>query len=132
MTKQVMSDDDVLNYTLEKRIEFIAEATANGIPVSAEKQQVVLTALADMDRAALTKKKMGANERMAESNRVAAEALIKLVGHFGHNDPFKGTGGQTPIPLVLPTVDLTNGVTLEHDQVEGYEQFVKDVQSKME
>lgn len=110
-----INDDWILRYTQRKRREFVEEITNDGFPVERGDQAVMLTALSDMDRAALGNKRIGANERLAAADALVAQAINTLSNRFGSENPFEGGGGQsssaTPDVGRLPEANAVPGET---------------------
>ena len=63
-----ISDDEVLDYTQVMRRKFVNEATVGGskMPTDPKEAKVLLTALSDLDRAALGKKRIKSDEDIAK------------------------------------------------------------------
>lgn len=121
------SDDDILRYTQGIRKRFIDEQIQNGFSDDIKAQTILLTALADADRTALSNKKIGASEKVAASDRMVALAIARLRGQLGEVDPFEiNEDGK------VPTIDLnelppTNAVPGETDigiSNENYAQLI--------
>lgn len=115
-TDEDMNDDHILRYTQRKRRAFVEKITEGGFPEDAKDRTVMLAALADMDRAALGNKRIGANERLAAADALVAHAISELSNKFGSVNPFEG--GQTlegavqhPDPSRLPNVTPVPGET---------------------
>lgn len=109
-----LGDDFILRYTQRKRKAFIDELTKAGFPDDEKKQTIMLTALADMDRAALGNKRIGANERLAASDALVAHAITELANHYGGRNPFEGGNTfqsevKTPDPHRLPEIQTVPG-----------------------
>lgn len=83
-----LTDDDLLRFTQRTRKRLIDDMTKGDMPSDNKDRMVLLTALADMDRTALGNKKIGAAEQIAESDRIAAQAIARMNRMFGNNDNF--------------------------------------------
>ena len=85
-----LNEDEVLQYTQGLRKRFVDQITEDGgkLPTDPKEQYVFLTALGDMDRTALSNKKIGAKERNNAADRVAAVAIAKVLGRFDGGSPF--------------------------------------------
>lgn len=68
-----------LSFVREKRKELIRDMTAEGLPKDKGDRMVLLTALSDMDRAALTKLRIKSDDKKNEQNAQAASIIAKLL-----------------------------------------------------
>jgi hypothetical protein len=83
---KLMDDDEVLNYTQLQRRQFINHFTQNGqtMPTDPKDAKVLLTALADMDRSALGKKRIRTDEQIAQMNaQGSSESVVQPQGASG-------------------------------------------------
>lgn len=115
-TDEDVNDDHILRFTQRKRKAFIEQMTNEGFPEDPKSQTVMLAALADMDRAALGNKRIGANERLAAADALVAHAITELSSRFGSKNPFEGGAtieGQLhqPDPKQLPDPKPVPGET---------------------
>lgn len=104
-----MTDDEVLNYTQSIRKNFVNSQLQEGqFPNDTKEQVVLLSALADMDRTAINKKRIGVNEKQAGADALAAEALARLSRDFGSNNPFMRGSDDIPGEVVTPVPDTNH------------------------
>jgi hypothetical protein len=93
-----LDDDNVLAYTQRKRQELLNHLMENGkYPDDTKTQQVVLTTLADMDRAALGRKRIQSSERILQADALVNRAISTIVQRYGSAVPFQ-TGAVGSIP----------------------------------
>lgn len=114
---ETLGDDFILRFTQRKRKAFVEEITRSGFPEDPKSQNVMLAALADMDRAALGNKRIGANERLAAADALVAHAITELANQFGSDNPFErgttiqGEAKVTPDLEKLPAANPAPGET---------------------
>lgn len=129
ITDEQLSDDHILRYTQRKRRAFVDKLTEEGFPTDTKDCSVMLTALADMDRAALGNKRIGANERLAAADALVAHAITELSNQFGGQNPFEGGEtfqgeGKRVEQDKLPTIDTVPGETDVGITNENFESLV--------
>jgi hypothetical protein len=90
MSESFLTDDDIIRFTQKQRKALVDVIIEKGIPEIDSDRAMLLTALADMDRTALGNKRIGAAEKLAESDRLVADAIVKLNARFGSSNPFEG------------------------------------------
>lgn len=127
-----MTDDDIMNFTQGTRKAFVSHLIENKFPDDPKDQHVLLTALADMDRAALGNKRIGANEKQAAADKLVAQAIGQISNHFGSTNPFEAEGDQGDLPDAdmsrLPSANPVPGET----DVGLSEQTYKEMADKFE
>lgn len=126
----VMSDDEVLDYTQLQRRKFIRHFTSNGeqLPTDPKDAKVLLTALSDMDRTALGKKRIKSDEEIAKMNAQSVDAIAaevrRTMGDRYRADP---NGETRPAPTVdestLPPLETLEGEMAIGDTSETHEAF---------
>jgi hypothetical protein len=132
MSEHLLTDDDILKFTQGTRRKFVDHILANGFPNDPKDQHVLLTTLADMDRTALGNKRIGAAEKMAESDKLVAEAISRIGNHYGGRNPFEGATTNPilrPDPELLPNATPAPGETAIGLEVEDYAAFIKRMES---
>jgi hypothetical protein len=106
---EVLSEDDVLQYTQRKRIELVDHMTVGGMPAEAKDRSTMLMALDGLDRQALTKQRLKTDEKIADSDRMAANIIGTIFSRLGKS-PYErtidGTSGEQPALLPPPKPDL--------------------------
>jgi hypothetical protein len=122
------SDDDVLAYTCGIRQQLVASMVKGGMPADTKEQMVLLSALADMDRTALGKKKIKSDEGVNGARVTAAATLAQLfmdprLKQLGH----ARAGEVGTIPVLGEHVEMPALVQGELDDYTGamsYETFM--------
>lgn len=115
MTVGNLADDDALfRYTQQKRMELVEQLTPGGkMPVEAKDQAIVLAALNDMDKQAISKRKLKAEEKNSDSLASMADTMDSLFSKFGNKSPLMIEGGVADrvveLPDSLATIDLVPG-----------------------
>lgn len=131
-SSQMIDDDDqILQFTQGKRQEIVSKLTAKGIPTDDSKQmQALLATLDGMDRVALGKKRIKADEGLAGANQAMAAGviatLLQRAGSAGVR-PFEVLDAPPRTPPVLgseiPDPVLVKGETDTVTQQMSYEAF---------
>lgn len=126
----VMSDDEVLDYTQSLRRRLIDSLVPSGeMPRDVKEQRILLEAMKDMDRAALSKKKLVSDDKNADADRKTAEVIAKIYSEIGDRNPFLKENGEGKLPELPDT--LLEGVKIEEGEMEigveniGYQEFVE-------
>ena len=128
----VLTDDDILAFTQRKRKELVNHITSEGMPSDPKDRATLLQALSDMDTTAVNNKKLGAQQKTAEADRVASMAIERFFDSMGNRNPFKGNAeGIDPATVVrsvdenqLPSPDAAPGETDTGISNENYESFM--------
>jgi hypothetical protein len=116
----VLTDDVILQFTQGTRKKFVAHILSEGFPEDTKSQNVLLTALADMDRAALGNKRIGAAERQTAADVLVAKTIARISEQYGQVNPFAAAesavgvvSGTTPTiePTRLPSANPAPGET---------------------
>ena len=131
MSEPLITDEDVLRFTQKKRKAFLDHVLLKGFPDDKDGQHTLLATLADMDRAALGNKRIGAVEKLAGSERMVAQAITDVVKHFGAVNPFEGNGNPveidiTPNATLLPSANTVPGETSIGIETGDFNDFVKE------
>jgi hypothetical protein len=121
------SDDDILAYTCKIRKQLVTSMIKSGMPGDTKEQAILLTALADMDRTALGKKKIKSDEGVSGARVAAAATLAQLfmeprLKQLGQAKP----GEVGVIPKLAEHVlmpELVLGELDEHAGTLNYETF---------
>lgn len=85
-----LTDDEVLRFTQQARKGLVDDIIAGGMPKDPKDRSTLLQALSDMDRTALTKKRIVGDAKNAEADRVAAKAIAHIFERMGTRSPFEG------------------------------------------
>lgn len=132
VSSQMIDDDDqILQYTQGKRQEIVSKLTAKGIPTDDSKQmQALLATLDGMDRVALGKKRIKADEGIAGANQAAAAAVIATLLQKAGSAGMRPFEAVDVIPRTPPTLGsdipepvLVKGETDTVTQQMSYEAF---------
>jgi len=124
-----ISDDDVLNYTQNVRKQFVDQLTEYGTKMPADKGEasLMLQALTDMDRVAISKKKLVIEQGQSEADRLASQIIARLAQNT-KLDVFATVEGSyeeiTPDLSQLPHIELVAGVTGIGVEDNNYDSFV--------
>ena len=131
------TDDEVLRYTRGVRLDLVDELTKKGVPTDTKDQQTLLQTLSDMDRGALSNKKIGASEGIAEADRIVAVAIAQLNNQFGSQNPFERRSGtliEGEVPRLdagrMPEIELVEGETEIGLSAMTYNSFIEQVEGK--
>ena len=122
MADELNGDNELngtLQYTDDNRRGLVNKMVAGGeYPIDPHSQKVLLTALSDMDKAALGKARLKQDDKNADKDRAIASALLATVQGFGNTNPFRaGESGvpvagldasQLPIPAFAPNPGETD------------------------
>lgn len=109
-------DDQVLDFTQTKRREIVDKLTASGIPVTDNEQMsTLLKTLDGMDRVALGKKRIKADENIAGANQAAAAAVVAHLLQKAGNAGIAPFQSATLVDRVPPTLgaDIPRPVLVE-------------------
>jgi hypothetical protein len=124
--------DSDLEYTRGKRRQIIDKLTEKGVPESEETVSLLLTALNDMDRTSLGKKRIKVDSDMSANNKAAAD-LISSIFNMPDSKKFGLSGGVGTIPTVdglLPQVELIEGEMRVGVSLLDYDTFMADQEKK--
>ncbi len=76
---KALDDEDLdLNYTREIRKSLITDMTKSGMPTETKDRMTLLVALSDIDKAAISKKKIKSDEGISNKNLVAVETIAHI------------------------------------------------------
>lgn len=106
MSDFALTDDDVLRYTQGTRKKLIDEITNKGMPEGKDERIILLAALSDMDKVALGNKRIGAAEKLSESDKLVAKTIIEIGKKFGTVNPFENNEGDILEGIYEREVDL--------------------------
>lgn len=126
-----LSEDADLLMTRNLRAELVKSIVKGGVPTDPKEQQVLLTALNDMDRSALTLKKIKSDEGLGNKQLAAAALLAQVFNdpRIKQIDKVEDIVGST---RVIPELDesiipssVTPGELDTTPPVETYESFTE-------
>lgn len=130
------TDEQRLLYTQNMRKRIVTEMIADGIPKEKGDKMVVLTALADIDRAALGNKRITTASKEAQEDRNAAMIIAKLSQvrfQTPSGSPFEAPvidGEFREIPALneanMPALVLAPGETEIGISTRTYDEFMND------
>lgn len=125
----VANDDSVLDYSQRQRKKLIDDLTRKGMPADKDSQQVLLTALAGMDKVAISKKRLKVEEGTKDAAQQGMELAMLVLKQIKGTNPHLAQPNQ-PNPNangvkepVLPAPDLVPGQTNIGHEIETYEEF---------
>ena len=121
-----------LEYTRSKRRQIIDKLTEKGVPESEETVSLLLTALNDMDRTSLGKKRIKVDSDMSANNKAAADLIANI---FNMPDSKKlgmgqGVGSIPSIEGMLPQVELIEGEMRVGVSLLDYDTFMAEQEKK--
>lgn len=122
-----LTDEDILAMTQGQRQALVGELTANGIPVTEDDRKLLLTTLADMDRAALGRMRAVVDTKNSGTNAEVAAALAKIASATGGGNPFAGVNGLIPAVevglLPPPAKPILPGELVTTQSTTTYDEF---------
>lgn len=131
------TDDQKLAYTDRIRRGFIDTAVKEGVFTKGERadKALVLQALNDVDRSALTNKRIKADENAGEVNARAAVLVAGVIERLGHTamrmeHPVPGRTAPS-LPTDLPSVVLVPGETETAAAPMTYKSFMAEQGKKL-
>lgn len=112
-----IDDDEILAFTQRTRRNLVDRLTEDGknIPTDKDGAGVLLAALGDMDKVALGKKRLKADQNIGDSTKQAAAIIAAVFEQTaGKANPFKGGNSSDEIrvpkhPDVLTDIELVPG-----------------------
>lgn len=118
---EVLSYGDTLDYTQRVRRRIINDRMAKGVPQDDDSAKLVLTALKDMDKTALDRRRNEIDSDSGETAKEVALAMREFLILQGNGNPFAvGEGGQAPAigleelgEYNIPEGELEQGVVEE-------------------
>jgi hypothetical protein len=121
-----------LEYTRSKRRQIIDKLTEKGVPESEETVSLLLTALNDMDRTSLGKKRIKVDSDMSANNKAAADLIANI---FNMPDSKKlgmgqGVGSIPSVEGLLPQVELIEGEMRVGVSLLDYDTFMAEQEKK--
>ena len=135
MSEPFLSDEDVMRFTQGTRRKFVDHLLANGFPNDPKEQYVLLSALGDMDRAALGRMRIGIGEKAVEGDKLVANALVALRAQLQGVDPLQGDSSVVAtIPRVrqdlLPPSNAVPGETSVGLEKQTFDEFIDLMENK--
>lgn len=101
MSDDLLTDDNILRFTQKQRKALEAELLKNGWPKDSDTQEQLMTLWNDMDRQALGNKRIGAAEKLADSDKYVASVIADVVRKFGSNIPYENGVTQVGQGLLI-------------------------------
>jgi hypothetical protein len=141
MSEDLLTDDNILRFTQKQRKALEAELLKNGWPSDTDTQGQLMTLWNDMDRQALGNKRIGAAEKLADSDKYVASVIADVVRKFGSNIPYENgnstVGGGLLIEQYvdgelhkLPKVEPVPGEMSIGTANMNFGEFVKDFEDE--
>lgn len=122
------SDDEVLAYTQRARRRLIDDLVKGGMPDDPKDRTALLHALSDMDQTAINKKRLGAQQKTADADRMAALAIARVKRSLGDQNPFRADEERDRIIELdhtrLPEVNPVEGEMDIGISSENYDEFM--------
>lgn len=87
MSEDLLTDDNILRFTQKQRKALEAHLLQDGWPKDNDTQEQLMTLWNDMDRQALGNKRIGAAEKLADSDKYVASVIADVVKKFGSKIP---------------------------------------------
>lgn len=127
-----LTDEEILTYTQGKRRDLVDAITEKGMPEEKGDRMVLLAALGDMDRTAVAKIRIGAQERQSDDDRRAHLLITLLTERFGTtavppSRPEHAALAPVLDESVLPPLQVLPDELSVGVDTRGYEQFQRDV-----
>lgn len=123
-----LTDDEKLDYTNDIRNKLILKLTKDGAPEDTKSQFVLLTALSDMDRSSINKKRIGVARQQMEIDLVVAKAIATLSNTIDTN-PFENKNSVRQMPNLilekLPKANPVEGETAIGIMEGNYDELIK-------
>jgi len=128
---ELVGEDEQLRYTQRKRLALVEKLTGDGqgVPDDPKAQNIMLAALADMDKQTLGLKKIGSKEKISAADREAAALLARMYGKVGGQDLLASDAPRSEaMPTLddaqLPPLELVPGETEIGTVSEDYDSFI--------
>lgn len=130
-----LTDDEIIRLTQGNRQKLLQTLTQDGIPKTTEEQMVLLKTLSDMDKAALSNKKIGASEKRSVADALVANALTGILDKLDGKNPFEQQRDVTIVSELqkdelLPAIEVQDGETAIGAENENYKSFMKKFDEK--
>ena len=123
------TEDDVLAYTRARRKDLADHLTSHGAPKNKEDQQVLLATLDGLDRSALGRLKIKADEKANAGMAGSAALIAKVLSEIGNRNIYQFEGDFTrEVPVLdssIPVPDVVEGELETNPQQTNYEEFMK-------
>lgn len=84
-----LSDEEVLSYTQRKRLELVEHLTAGKMPSDTAEQSILISALNDLDKQVVNRKKLKIQEGVADNINSAVDTMDSLFKLFGNKSPLE-------------------------------------------
>ncbi len=124
-----LTEDEVILYTRQKRMQLANDLTQQGAPKDKDSQCVLLATLDGLDRSALGRLKIKAEERANANNASAAALIAQVLNEIGSTKIYEF---QTTVireiprlPDSIPKPDIVEGELETNPQQIDFETFTK-------
>lgn len=131
-TIELITEDDVIQYTRSKRKDLVEELTKNGAPKDKDEQHVLLSALDGLDRSALTRLKIKTEETNNKNQQNIAALMAKVLTSINPSETFVVEGTCREIPILderIPDPILVAGETDLNPEQLDYDKFMANYTS---
>lgn len=113
----ISEDEDILNYTIARRLDLAANMTAGGrmMPNDNEDRKIYLDNLAGLERIAISRMRIKSDEKVAGSQAEATAYAIAMLAEIGKGGAVvqtipSGAARETPqLPVEIPEPVLVPG-----------------------
>lgn len=135
LDKSEMTEDQVLAYTQNKRIVIVDKLTENGkIPDDKIQASLLTSSLDGLDRSALTRKRISADEKSSQDTAGAAALIARLLMQQGSNRNNVNDSNiiDTVVPELgheIPSPELVPGETDINPLQMNFETFTSGFQN---
>ena len=124
-----MNEDEVLDYTHQKRVEIVNALTEKGVPKDDPKVLgALLQTLDGMDRSALGKKRIKVEEKANATQEQASGIIAQLLQKVTSANPYEVQNAPARIaptlPAAVPPPSLVEGETATVAPQQNYDSFV--------
>lgn len=130
----LVDEDDILAYTHQQRLHMLSKVIVNGaLPEDPAAQKVAVSLLKDMDAAALGRKRIKVEEKIADNQEAAAAVIAKVLGASASAKPYQLNATDViarPAPELgaeVPPPRLVEGETAVASTQDSFESFTARV-----
>lgn len=128
-----MTEDDVLSYTRNKRMELANKLTATGVPTDKEQAGLLLQTLDGLDRSSLTRLRIKTEEKANTNSAHAAALIAEVLSKIGSSKVYQMDGCirevAPQLPSTIPDPEIVQGELETHPQQIDYDGFMKQFEN---
>lgn len=139
VTPLLMTEQEILDFTRNKRKDLVDFLAKDGAPKSKEEQQILLAALDGLDRSALGQMKIKSEQELANLGGSASALIASVLMKIGTNNPFHHARAsiefdasiEAPVlPDTIPPPEIIDGETHIGQVNLEYDQFITQFENK--